>query len=92
MRNAKLTLSCVIAASRWRECFSEQHYFATLLSFKGFENETACDASLTNSGGDDTKPHMFPLEAITADGCALFYIPTKLEKEYVTASEWPEGP
>ncbi|EIE20983.1 hypothetical protein COCSUDRAFT_43360 [Coccomyxa subellipsoidea C-169] len=52
----------------WRECFSEQHYFATLLSFKGFENETACGASLTNSGVDDTKSQMIPLESITAEG------------------------
>ena len=66
--NAKVTVSW--DASRWRECFSAQHYFATLLSFRGLENETACDASLTNSGGDDAKPHMFPLEAISADGCA----------------------
>ncbi|CAL8469014.1 g8555 [Coccomyxa elongata] len=53
--------------SRWRECFSDQHYFATVLSFKGLENETFCHASVINSGGDASQPRMFPLETVNAD-------------------------
>ncbi len=58
-------------ASRWRECFSDQHYFATVLSFKGLENETFCHASIINSGGDASKPRMFPLESVNPDECVL---------------------
>lgn len=56
---------------RWRECFSDQHYFATLLSFKGYENQTACNALLTHSSTDTNQPGVVPLEAITSDGCEL---------------------
>lgn len=54
---------------RWRECYSDQHYFATVLSVKGLENETFCHASVINSGVDAPKPRMFPLEAVNADMC-----------------------
>ena len=27
---------------RWRDCFSDEHYFATLLAVLGRENETDC--------------------------------------------------
>lgn len=37
------------ALRSWRHCFSDQHYFASLLSLKGFESETACNATLSNS-------------------------------------------
>ena len=45
---------------RWRQCFSDQHLLASVLSYKGLENETFCNATLTNSdSGDPQRPHSF---------------------------------
>ena len=45
---------------RWRQCFSDQHLLASVLSYKGLENETFCNATLTNSDSGDTQhPHSF---------------------------------
>ncbi len=51
---------------RWRRCFSDQHLFASVLSYKGMENETACDSAITNSGsGDSQRPHDFEVTEVT---------------------------
>ena len=45
---------------RWRQCFSDQHLLASVLSYKGLENETFCNATLTNSdSGGAQHPHSF---------------------------------
>ena len=56
----------------WRHCFSDQHYFASLLSLKGFEPETACNATLTNIYSlDGHHVHSFSVAELSYDRCAL---------------------
>ena len=51
---------------RWRHCFSDQHMFASILSYKGFENETNCKSTVTNPGsGDPQRPHNFDANEVT---------------------------
>jgi hypothetical protein len=55
--------------NRWRRCFSDQHYFPSLLSYKGLENETECNATLTNPlSPDPLHPHIFSEEEVSYHG------------------------
>ena len=52
--NASVVLARVCVCSvaswvyRWRDCFSDEHYFATLMAALGREDETDCHGYLTN--------------------------------------------
>ena len=51
---------------RWRTCFSDQHLFASILSYKALENETSCDSAVSNPGSEDSqRPHDFEQAEVT---------------------------
>ena len=57
---------------RWRQCFSDQHLLASVLSYKDLENETFCNATLTNSdSGDPQRPHSFNESELSIARCTL---------------------
>ncbi len=33
----------VLGVCRWRDCYSDEHYFATLLATKNLDHETDCE-------------------------------------------------
>lgn len=53
---------------RWRDCFSDEHYFATLLAVLGRENETDCKGFMMHvdwsRGG--AHPRTYELREISA--------------------------
>lgn len=55
-------------ACRWRDCFSDEHYFATLLAVLGKENETDCKGFMMHvdwsRGG--AHPRTYELREISA--------------------------
>lgn len=63
--------TCILGG-RWRRCFSDQHYFASLLSYKALENETACNSTFTNHLSHDPQhAHIFTLEEVSNQGCVI---------------------
>lgn len=57
---------------RWRDCFSDEHYFASLLAAQGRDNETDCKGFMMNvdwsRGG--AHPRAYTPASISSD---LFY-------------------
>ena len=56
-------------ACSWRACFSDQHYFATLLSMKGMAPKN-CNARLTTSTASDAEhAHSFTVQEVSVERC-----------------------
>ena len=62
-----------VPGRRWRDCFSDEHYFATLLAVLGRENETDCKGFMMHvdwsRGG--AHPRTYELREISAARCTL---------------------
>ena len=62
------TLQVKKLSCRWRDCFSDEHYFATLLAVLGRENETDCKGFMMHvdwsRGG--AHPRTYELREISA--------------------------
>ena len=57
-----------LSSPRWRDCFSDEHYFATLLATQGRDAESDCQGNLVNTdwsrGG--AHPRAYTLREISA--------------------------
>jgi hypothetical protein len=59
-----------VHAHSWRECFSDQHYFASLLALNG-SVPAACNAMLTTSSTSDAEhAHSFTAQEVSLARCA----------------------
>ena len=58
--------------SRWRVCFSDEHYIPTVLARWGLEDETDCAGTLVsgNWSSGEGHPHSYEPHEVTAQLCA----------------------
>lgn len=80
---------------RWRDCYSDEHYFATLLATKGLDAETDCEGQVMHVdwtfGGEH--PRSYSVREATSARChtcpvELAHVPSYLwEKDKAEISQ-----